>query len=70
MEAVEGGWNVLVGADYGAIVDAIPGFEGAGRQSGVFGGDASERVLEILRSECISCTRTPASTSTAVSLNR
>jgi UDP-N-acetylglucosamine 2-epimerase (non-hydrolysing) len=49
VETVEDGWNVLVGADYGKIVDAIMGFEGAGRQSGVFGrGDASERILEIL----------------------
>jgi UDP-N-acetylglucosamine 2-epimerase (non-hydrolysing) len=50
VETVGDGWNVLVGADYGEIVDAIKGFEGAGRQSGVFGrGDASERVCEVLR---------------------
>ena len=50
VETVEDGWNVLVGADYGKIVDAIMGFEGAGRAGGVFGrGDASERVCEVLR---------------------
>jgi UDP-N-acetylglucosamine 2-epimerase len=52
VETVEDGWNVLVGADYGKIVDAIVGFEGAGRQGDVFGrGDASERVCEVLRDE-------------------
>ncbi|PXF56447.1 MAG: hypothetical protein C4B59_16900 [Candidatus Methanogaster sp.] len=71
VETVEDGWNVLVGADYGAIVDAIRGFEGAGRQSGVFGrGNASERILEILRPECISCACPPASISAAESLYR
>ena len=29
VETVEEGWNVLVGADYGMILDAIEGFEGA-----------------------------------------
>ena len=38
VETVEDGWNVLVGADYGMIVDAIAGFEGAGERSDVFGG--------------------------------
>jgi len=28
VETVEDGWNVLVGADYEGIVDAIAGFEG------------------------------------------
>ena len=28
VETVEDGWNVLVGADYGEILDAIRGFEG------------------------------------------
>lgn len=51
VETVEDGWNVLVGADYGEIVDAIRGFEGAGERSGVFGmGDASDRVCKVLRS--------------------
>ena len=45
VETVEDGGNVLVGADYEMIVDAIRGFEVAGEGSGVFGmGDASERV--------------------------
>jgi len=51
VETVEDGWNVLVGADYEMIVDAIAGFEGAGERSGVFGrGDASERLCEVLGS--------------------
>ncbi len=71
VETVEDGWNVLVGADYGKIVDAIMEFEGTGRQSGVFGcGDASERILEILRPDCISCNCTPASAPTSTPLNR
>jgi len=49
-KTVEDGWNVLVGADYGMITDAIRGFEGAGEGSDVFGkGDASERVCEVLK---------------------
>ena len=53
VETVEDGWNVLVGANYGKIVDAIVGFEGAGERSDVFGeGDASERICEILRLFC------------------
>ena len=49
VETVEDGWNVLVGADYGTIVDAIAGFEGAGEMNDVFGsGNASEKILEII----------------------
>lgn len=49
VKTVEDGWNVLVGADYEEIVDAIRGFEVAGEGSGVFGmGDASENILEII----------------------
>ena len=49
VETVEDGWNVLVGADYGMIVDAIEEFEGADVRGDVFGrGDASERVCEVL----------------------
>jgi len=33
VETVEDGWNVLVGADYEEIVDAIEGFEGAGERN-------------------------------------
>ena len=52
VETVEDGWNVLVGADYGKIVDAIMGFEGAGVRNDVFGGgDASENILGILSNE-------------------
>ncbi len=51
VETVEDGWNVLVGADYGLIVDAIEGFEGADGRSDAFGmWNASERVCEVLRS--------------------
>jgi len=49
VETVEDGWNVLVGADYEEIVDAIEGFEGAGERNNVFGrGDASEKILELI----------------------
>jgi len=49
VETVDDGWNVLVGADYGMILDAIVGFEGAGERSDVFGrGDASERIFDIM----------------------
>jgi len=49
VETVEDGWNVLVGADYGGIVDAIAGFEGAGERNDVFGrGYVSEEILEII----------------------
>ena len=52
VETVEDGWNVLVGADYGRISDAIAGFEGADERGDVFGnGDASEEVCEVLRNE-------------------
>lgn len=53
VETVDDGWNVLVGADYGMIVDAIAGFEGAGQRNDVFGkGDTSKKVCEILSSFC------------------
>ena len=49
VETVEDGWNVLVGADYGLIVDAIEGFEGADSRGDVFrSGDMSVRILEII----------------------
>lgn len=52
VETVEDGWNVLVGADYRKIADAIVGFEGAGGRSDVFGGgDASERILNLISKE-------------------
>lgn len=44
VKTVEDGWNVLVGADYEGIVDAIAGFEGADVWGDVFGsGDARVR---------------------------
>ena len=50
VETVEDGCNVLVGADYGKIADAIARFEGSDKKTEVFGkGDASERILEMLR---------------------
>ena len=50
VETVEDGWNVLVGADMGRIVKAVNGFEPEGEQRDVFGkGDASERIVEIIR---------------------
>lgn len=53
VETVEDGWNVLVGADYGKITDAIATLKGAGQRNNVFGkGDASEKVCEALGSFC------------------
>jgi len=49
VETVEDDWNVLVEVDYGKIVDAIAGFEGAGERNEVFGReDANEKILEII----------------------
>ncbi len=49
VETVEDGWNVLVGTDTAAILDAIRDFAPAGEQRAVFGdGDASRRIAEIL----------------------
>lgn len=51
VETVDDGWNVLVGADYGKIIDAIESFEGAKALGNSFGdGDATERICEILKS--------------------
>ena len=50
METVEDGWNVLVGADYEKITDAIEGFEDADMRGDLFGREnANERVCEVLR---------------------
>ena len=49
VETVEDGWNVLVGANGGAIIKMANGFEPKGEQRDVFGdGKASERVEEII----------------------
>lgn len=49
VETVEAGWNVLVGADYGKIMDTVSEFEGAKERPALFGaGDASSRIAEIL----------------------
>lgn len=49
-ETVEGGWNVLVGADKERILAAAKEFEYSGRQRDVFGdGDVSGRINNILK---------------------
>ncbi|MFA0823681.1 MAG: non-hydrolyzing UDP-N-acetylglucosamine 2-epimerase [Methanomethylovorans sp.] len=49
VETVEDGWNVLVGADYEAITDAIDGFEGIGIKGSVFGcGNACRKICDVL----------------------
>ena len=49
VETVEDGWNVLVGANGGAIIKMANGFEPKVEQRDVFGdGKAGERVEEII----------------------
>ena len=49
VETVEDGGNVLVGAEYEKIRDAILNFEGAKERGNVFGnGDACENILKVL----------------------
>ena len=49
VETVEDGWNVLVGADRGKIVEAIREFEPAGLQREVFGTvGASGRIVRVI----------------------
>jgi len=49
VETVEDGWNVLVGANGGAIIKMANDFEPKGEQRDVFGdGKAGERVEEII----------------------
>ncbi|UGV40622.1 UDP-N-acetylglucosamine 2-epimerase (non-hydrolyzing) [Methanococcoides orientis] len=51
VETVDDGWNVLVGADCGLIIDAINGFEGTGMKGNMFGfGDACEMIYKIISS--------------------
>jgi len=49
VETVEDGWNVLVGANDGAIIKMANGFEPKGKQRDVFGdGKAGEKIKEII----------------------
>jgi len=50
VETVEDGWNVLVGANGGAIIKMANGFEPKVEQRDVFGsGDASGRIVKIFK---------------------
>jgi len=52
VEAVEDGWNVLVGVDAEQICEAIKEVEPGGEQREVFGrGNASERIRAVLEKE-------------------
>lgn len=54
IETVEGGWNVLVGADYKKIVDSIKNFEGSTSKKNIFGtGNSSEKICKILNDKNI-----------------
>ena len=49
VETLEGGWNVLAGADRGRIVDYTLHYLPSGRRANPYGdGRASERIVEIL----------------------
>ncbi len=48
VETLEGGWNVLVGAEKGRIVEAIKGFELESKQRDIFGAGVSERIIKII----------------------
>lgn len=49
VETLDGGWNVLVGADKGRIIKALNKFELESKQKYMFGiGDASKRIKEII----------------------
>ena len=50
VETVEVGWNVIVGTDKYAIIDAINNFNPKGEQKLIFGdGRASEKIVELLK---------------------
>lgn len=51
METLEGGWNVLAGAEKGNIIKAISNLAPMGAHRNVFGNRASEEILDILRRE-------------------
>ena len=49
VETAEAGWNVLVGADEGRIVEAVRGFQPTVRRPEIFGnGRASETIAKLL----------------------
>ncbi|MBU4491164.1 MAG: UDP-N-acetyl glucosamine 2-epimerase [Euryarchaeota archaeon] len=49
VETLEGGWNVLVGADKRKIVEAIQCFYPSAKQKDIFGGaGASGKILNIM----------------------
>jgi len=49
VETVEAGWNVLVGAEYGEILEQIREFEGAAVKTDAFGcGDACEKIYNLI----------------------
>ncbi|APH38564.1 hypothetical protein BHR79_03050 [Methanohalophilus halophilus] len=49
VETVEGGWNVLVGTEYGKILEKIADFKSNSTKADIFGdGNASGRICEIL----------------------
>jgi UDP-GlcNAc3NAcA epimerase len=51
METLEGGWNVLVGADKGKIIKATRSLVPTGAQGDVFGSEgASKRILQLAQS--------------------
>jgi len=46
VETVEAGWNVLVGAENGEILDSVADFQGNSTQADIFGdGNASGKDL-------------------------
>ncbi|MDO6355546.1 UDP-N-acetylglucosamine 2-epimerase (non-hydrolyzing), partial [Caloramator sp. CAR-1] len=53
VETVEDGWNVLVGSDYEAILNAIRFFMSKGEKHDYFGdGNSSERIVKIIGYNC------------------
>jgi len=52
VETVEEGWNVLVGADYEKIIEAVKGFKGAEKRGNAYRtSDVSKRILKIINYE-------------------
>ncbi len=50
VETLKDGWNVLVGADYGKIMDSIESFEGGESTTNIFGsGDTGEKICKVLK---------------------
>jgi UDP-GlcNAc3NAcA epimerase len=49
VETVEAGWNVLVGAEYGEILESIASFQDNSTQADIFGdGNASGKICDII----------------------